>query len=72
LAGLDARRLHPPFLWIGVAMTLPRAEDASQSTYLAVLYFVPVVNYLLMLTLCVLLSRPASGARGRPWPWRSP
>lgn len=53
-------------------MTLPRAEDASQSTYLAVLYFVPVVNYLLMLTLCVLLSRPASGARGRPWPWRSP
>jgi uncharacterized membrane protein YhaH (DUF805 family)/uncharacterized protein YndB with AHSA1/START domain len=47
-----------PFLWIGVSMTMRRAEDAGLSPLLALLYFVPVVNYVLMLTLCVLPSRP--------------
>lgn len=47
-----------PFLWIGVSMTLRRAEDAGRSPFLALLYFLPVVNYLLMLTLSVLPSRP--------------
>ena len=52
-----------PFLWIGVSMTLRRLEDAGRSPLLAALYFVPLVNYVLMLTLCVLPSRrPAPGA----------
>ena len=49
-----------PFLWIGVSMTVRRAEDAGRSPFLALLYFVPVVNYLLMLALCVLPSRAPS------------
>jgi len=55
-----------PFLWIGVSMTLRRAEDAGLSPFVAAFYFVPVVNYLLMLTLCVLPSRPRAEALTRP------
>jgi uncharacterized membrane protein YhaH (DUF805 family) len=47
-----------PFLWIGVSMTMRRAEDAGRSPFLALLYFVPLVNYATMLILCVLPSRP--------------
>jgi len=47
-----------PFLWIGVSMTMRRAEDAGRSPFLALLYFVPLLNYLAMLTLCFLPSRP--------------
>jgi uncharacterized membrane protein YhaH (DUF805 family) len=45
-----------PFLWIGVAMTLRRAVDAGRSPWLALLFFVPGINYLLMARLCVLPS----------------
>jgi uncharacterized membrane protein YhaH (DUF805 family) len=51
-----------PFLWIGVSMTMRRAEDAGLSPFLALLYFVPVVNYLLMLALCLPPSRPRAAA----------
>ncbi len=47
-----------PFLWIGVSMTWRRLEDAGCPPLLAALYFVPLLNYLLMLTLCGLPSRP--------------
>ena len=47
-----------PFLWIGVSMTMRRAEDAGGSPFLALLYFLPLVNYLTMLTLCLVPSRP--------------
>lgn len=47
-----------PFLWIGVSMTMRRAEGAGYSPFLVLLYFVPLVNYVLMLTLCILPSRP--------------
>ena len=65
-----------PFLWIGVSMTMRRAEDAGRSPFLALLYFVPVVNYVLMLTLCLLPSRPRTrSARGEGaaarWPRRA-
>lgn len=49
-----------PFLWIGVSMTLRRAEDAGRSRLLAALYFVPIFNYVLMLVLCLLPSRPGA------------
>ncbi|HEY2941515.1 MAG TPA: SRPBCC family protein, partial [Vicinamibacteria bacterium] len=47
-----------PFMWIGVVMTLRRALDAGIWPVFALLYFVPGVNYVVMLTLCVLPSRP--------------
>ena len=34
-----------PFLWIGVSMSMRRALDAGRSAWLALLFFVPGVNY---------------------------
>ena len=47
-----------PFVWIGVSMTLRRAVDAGRSPWLALLFFVPYVNYAVMLLLAALPSRP--------------
>ncbi len=55
-----------PFLWIGSSMTLRRIEDAGGSPLLALLYFVPILNYVLMLTLCLLPS--AARAKGTTAP----
>lgn len=58
-----------PFMWIGVAMTLRRAVDAGRSPWLSLGFFVPLLNYALMLALCALPSAPlrrwedAAGAR---------
>ena len=40
-----------PFVWIGVTLTLRRVLDAGASVWMTLLYFVPYVNYLLMLAL---------------------
>lgn len=40
-----------PFLWIGVSLSMRRAIDAGNSAWLALLFFVPGFNYLLMLGL---------------------
>ena len=50
-----------PFLWIGLTLTLRRALDAARSAWIALLFFVPLLNYVLMATLCVLPTRPARG-----------
>src|SRR5882762_8948468 len=42
-----------PFLWIGVSMTMRRAVDAGLSPGLALLFFLPGMNLLLMLLLCL-------------------
>ncbi|PYO41214.1 MAG: hypothetical protein DMD29_05250 [Gemmatimonadetes bacterium] len=42
-----------PFIWIGVGMSVRRAADAGLSPWLALLFFIPFVNYLLMLGLCL-------------------
>jgi len=55
-----------PFLWIGVSMTMRRAVDAGSSPWIALLFFVPVLNYCLMLLLAVLPSR------GVQWPVEAP
>jgi len=47
-----------PFVWIGVSMTLRRAVDAGRSPWLSLLFFVPFVNYAVMLWLAALPSRP--------------
>src|SRR2546428_1465619 len=49
-----------PFLWIGVAMTLRPAVDAGRSPWLALAFFVPLFNYLVMLALCGLPTVPLS------------
>jgi len=46
-----------PFLWIGVSMTLRRAVDAGRSPWWGLLFFVPVVNYAVMLLLSLVPSR---------------
>src|SRR5207248_9322298 len=51
-----------PFLWIGVSMTVRRALDAGRSPWLAALFFVPVVNYAVMLALGAAPSRPRAQA----------
>jgi uncharacterized membrane protein YhaH (DUF805 family) len=47
-----------PFLWIGASMTVRRAVDAGRSAWSGLLFFVPVFNYLVMIVLCFLPSRP--------------
>jgi uncharacterized membrane protein YhaH (DUF805 family) len=55
-----------PFLWIGVSMSLRRAVDAGRSPWLAVLFLVPGLNYLGMLLLSVLPSRPPLQSQADP------
>ncbi len=43
-----------PFLWIGVALTLRRLVDAGRTPWLSLLFFIPYINYMLMLLLSVL------------------
>jgi uncharacterized membrane protein YhaH (DUF805 family) len=47
-----------PFLWIGVSMSMRRAVDAGRSPWVALLFFLPFVNFVLMAVLAVLPSRP--------------
>jgi uncharacterized membrane protein YhaH (DUF805 family) len=43
-----------PFIWCGVSMSARRALDARRSPALALLFFVPIVNYLVIVLLCAL------------------
>jgi len=56
-----------PFIWIGVTLTLRRALDAGASAWITLLYFVPYVNYVLMLALSVLPSAPPDPAGAAQW-----
>ena len=47
-----------PFLWIGISMSLRRALDAGLSPWIALLFFVPLVNWGLISALAVVPSRP--------------
>lgn len=50
-----------PFLWVGISMTVRRAVDAGASPWLAMLFFVPIANYLVIAFLCVAPSKPSKG-----------
>ena len=52
-----------PFLWFGMAMTLLRLRDAGRSAGWAALFFVPVLNVLLFITLSIVPHSDASGRR---------
>src|SRR5262249_58456667 len=47
-----------PFIWVGVTLTLQRLRDAQLPLGLVVLFFIPAVNLLLILGLCLVPSRP--------------
>src|SRR6266852_3053446 len=58
-----------PFIWIGVAMTVRRLRDAGQPVWLAILFFIPFLNLLLLLALCFLPSRQhEERLEAAPWP----
>ena len=62
-----------PFIWIGVTLTVQRLRDAGQPLWLVVLFFVPVVNLVFLLTLCVLGTHPRTEQRqAAPWPETKP
>src|SRR5437016_14521162 len=45
-----------PFLWIGVSMTMRRAVDAGASPWTALMFFVPLLNFVLMAVLSLVPS----------------
>lgn len=49
-----------PFAWIGASMSLRRAVDADILPWLALVFFIPVLNYFLMLGLSLIPSAPRS------------
>jgi len=57
-----------PFLWIGISMTLRRVLDAGGSAWWALLFFIPVVSYLLMAVLSLAPSRAPRAADAREEP----
>lgn len=54
-----------PFLWIGVSMSVRRAVDAGMSPWSGLLFVLPFVNLILMVTLCI---APSRGGDGWSWP----
>ena len=62
-----------PFIWLGVTLTVQRLRDAGQPLWLVVLFFVPVVNLIFLLTLCALGSHPRiEQKQAAPWPETKP
>ena len=53
-----------PFLWIGVSMTMRRAVNAGVAPGLALLFFIPGLNLLLMLVLALLPTGTAAPLPG--------
>ncbi len=54
-----------PFAWIGATMSIRRAKDAGLSAAWGLLFFVPLVQYLMMGLLSFLPSRPTNVPRTR-------
>jgi uncharacterized membrane protein YhaH (DUF805 family) len=58
-----------PFIWLGVTLTVQRLRDAGQPLWLVALFFVPVVNLLFLILLCVMGTHPRSEVKqAAPWP----
>jgi uncharacterized membrane protein YhaH (DUF805 family) len=58
-----------PFVWLGVTLTVQRLRDAGHPLWLAALFFVPIINVLFFLLLCVLDSHPREEVKqAAPWP----
>jgi uncharacterized membrane protein YhaH (DUF805 family) len=57
-----------PFLWLGLSMTVKRLRDAGQPTWLAALFFVPLLNLAFFVTLCLMPPSARTREEGAPWP----
>lgn len=58
-----------PFIWLGLAMTLKRLRDAGQPVWLVTLFFIPFLNILFFLVLCLLPGRGLPESKeAAPWP----
>ena len=57
-----------PFAWAGVVLSARRALDADLFQGLVVLFFVPVLNYLLMAVLAIVPTRTRQYEAARPGP----
>jgi uncharacterized membrane protein YhaH (DUF805 family) len=55
-----------PFIWIGLSMSLRRAVDAGIPAWIGGLFLLPLVNWLVMLMLAVLPSRPRAAIPAEP------
>lgn len=53
-----------PFAWIGLSMSVRRAMDASLSPWVGLLFCIPVMNFFVMLGLCL---QPTREIRPKPW-----
>ena len=51
-----------PFIWVGVVLTLKRLRSAGLSSQLVALFFVPFLNLLFLLMLCLVPERDLSPA----------
>ena len=61
-----------PFLWIGVSMSARRAADAGRSPWIGTLFLVPYFNYLAILVLALMPSRPGWYRDEPGSPYRAP
>jgi len=58
-----------PFIWLGLAMTAKRLRDVGWPVWLAVLFFVPVVNVVFLAALCFAPSaQKVRQSEAAPWP----
>ena len=57
-----------PFVWVGVALTMKRLRSANLPPQLALLFFVPFLNLLFFLLLCLMPARNSTATEGqRDW-----
>jgi hypothetical protein len=52
--------LSLPFIWVGVMLTMKRLRSAGLPTHLVALFFLPFLNLLFFLVLCILPEREVS------------
>jgi uncharacterized membrane protein YhaH (DUF805 family) len=62
---LSMLALALPFIWIGTAMTVRRIHSAGKPRWLVVLFFIPVINLVMLALLCLLPERPVTEMRER-------
>ena len=58
-----------PFVWLGLAMTVKRLRDAGRPLWLACLFFLPVLNFLVLLVFTTFSSaQQLRKEEAAPWP----
>ncbi len=60
-----------PFIWLGLSMTAKRLRDAGAPTWLAALFFLPLVNLVFFIALIAMPTVNGNNEE-RTWPWPGP